>query len=215
MEGVLGGIGRLGFAQDRRDLLVDRLGRAVRRQRRIGRHLRAVQRDHAQAPQTGGPTQPQHRDEHHLHPFGVASAEARDHAVVRHVVPDDHPEAHIAPAQSLHLAAGAMAIGVGVDQHRQHHGRREWRLPGPSRPILGFEARQVHLLDRIEHQVDEVAFGQPVLHVHGQQKALPAIRLAEEGRHGGLAAVRGSCPNESRDRRAVNATCAGDCATGS
>ena len=185
VQGVLGDIGRLGFGQDGGDLLVDRLGRAVRRQRRIGRHLRAVQRDHAQARQTGRPTQPQHRDEHHLHPFGVPSAEARDHAVIRHVLADDHPEAHVPPAQALHLAAGAMAVGVGVDQHRQHHGRCEGRLPGTSRPVLGFETRQVHLLDRIEHQVDEVALGQPVQHVHRQQKALPAIRLAEEGRHGG------------------------------
>ena len=119
----------------------------------------------------------------------MPAAEARNHAVIRHVVADDHPEAHIPPAQALHLAAGAMAVGVGVDQHRQHHGRCEGRLPGTSRPVLGFETRQIHLVDRIEHQVDEVALGQPVQHVHRQQKALPAVGLAEEGRHGGPPAV--------------------------
>ena len=71
------------------DLLVDRLGRAVRRQRRIGRHLRPVQRDHPQASQTGGPTQLKHLDEQHLHLLGVPSPEPRDHAVIRHVLADD------------------------------------------------------------------------------------------------------------------------------
>jgi hypothetical protein len=139
MNRVLDGIGRFGLGQDRRDLLVDRLRRAVGRQRRIGRHLRAVQRDHAQASQSGGATQLQHRHEHHLHPCGVPSAKARDHAMVRHVVADDHAKAHVAPAQSLHLAARTMAVGVGVDEHRQHHGRCERRLPGAPRPVLGFE----------------------------------------------------------------------------
>ena len=167
MHGVFGSIGRLGFGQDGGDVLVDRLGRAVRRQRRIGRHLRAVQRDHAQASQPSGSAQLEHLDEQHLHPLGVPSPEPRDHAVIRHVLADDHAEARVPPAQPLDLAAGAMAVGVGVDQHRQHHRRRKRRLAGTSRPGLRFEHRQVHLLDRIEHEVHQVGLRQPILHVHG------------------------------------------------
>ena len=94
-------IDRLRLGQHPPDLLPDRRGAAVRLQRGVGLHLRAVQNHQPEPDQPGVAAHLQHPEEDALQPLDMPSPEAGDHRVVRRMLADDEAIARVAPAQPL------------------------------------------------------------------------------------------------------------------
>ena len=113
----------LGFRQHPANLVFDAAGGAVGIQRRVGLHLRSVQRHQPQPDQPHLAAQLQHLQEHALHPSGMPLPKPRNHGVVRRLVADDKPVTGVAPAQPLDHPARSHPVAVGVDQQRQNHRR--------------------------------------------------------------------------------------------
>jgi hypothetical protein len=178
-QAVLAPVGALRLGHHARDLLADRRRAAVRLQRGIGLHLGAVQHHQPEPEQAGVAAHLQHPHEDRLQPLDMASPEARDHRVVRHVLADDEAVARIAPAQPLDGPARAHAVAVGVDQHRQQHRRRERRLARTAELVRRLEGGEVHQRHRLQDQMHDVVLGQPVPHVRRQQEGLAPFRATE------------------------------------
>ena len=81
-----------------------------------------------------------------------AVSEPPDHAVIRHVLADRSCGSPRPDSTTVSIFRSSDGRWIGVDQHRHHHGCRERRLACASCPVRRFEHRQVHLLDRIDHQ---------------------------------------------------------------
>jgi hypothetical protein len=92
----------------------------------------------------------------------VALAKARDRRVIRGLVGRDHPKGDVLDAGPLDLAGGAQSARVRVEENGDHQ-RRVVRRPAMAIGAVGrVEDRQVHLLDRVEHEPREVALRQPL-----------------------------------------------------
>jgi hypothetical protein len=67
----------------------------------------------------------------------------------------------------LDLARGEQAVGVTIDQQRQHHVGRELLLPGA--PVVDAKALQREALHRLDHEMDQVVLRHPIPQVGRQQ----------------------------------------------
>jgi hypothetical protein len=92
--------------------------------------------------------------------------------VRRHVA---HPD--VAVRRPLDPARGEDAVGVAVDQQRQHQPRVVLRLAARHR--LGLEGIQRHPLHRRHDEVRQVVLRQPILQVRRQQEGLVAAERNE------------------------------------
>ena len=95
--------------------------------------------------------------------------------------------------------ASAMIRAVSI---AHHHPRRERQRARSALGVATFERRKIHEPDRIENQVHEIRFCDPVRHVHRQQKTLPATRFTVEIGHLAPQGLR-SRPTESDARTHV------------
>jgi hypothetical protein len=110
-------LGRLG--QDLGDLALELVEGAVGLVGGVGGHLRAVQRDGAEADHAGGGAQLQGLDQDAGQGLLVADAEPSDRHVVGRGVASQHPEGEVLGAAPLDLSGGAHPDRVGVQQHAQ------------------------------------------------------------------------------------------------
>jgi hypothetical protein len=123
---------------------------------------------------TTAPTrqQQQHLQKRCLEGRLVGAPEGRDRVVVRMQVRRHQPNPDVAERRPLDPARGEDAVGVAVDQKRQHQARVILRLAARHR--LGLEGVQRHPLHRRHDEVRQVVLRQPVPHVRRQQERLVA-----------------------------------------
>ena len=170
MLDVFGLIGGLGFGQESGDLLLEPLlfglhpivaHRLV--PRGVGLDLGAVQGDGADLGQAGQGTELEDLDEEGLQPSQVDLAEVADGAEVGDVVADDDAAGDVDVAPPHDLPRGSRAGGVAVQQQCDHHPGMERRLTAKLPLVVGEDGREVESGDGVEEEVDEVAFGEPVM----------------------------------------------------
>jgi hypothetical protein len=177
---VLGAVDRVGLGQDlASDLLVVEV--AVLRGVRV--HLRAVHGEHSDADQTGVRAQGEHLAEQARERLLVTLAKARDRAVIGPLVGRDHPQRDIVDARPLDRPRRTPPPRIRVKQQRDHHRRIVRRAPMPVPAIGGIERRQIHLLDRGQHEPRQVVLRQPIAHARRQQQHLLTVTRNEVLRH--------------------------------
>jgi hypothetical protein len=145
----------------------------------VGGHLGAVQRDQADADQAAGGAQPQRGDQEAGQGVLVADPEPRDGHVVGCLVAGQNPEGDVLMAAALDLAGGAHPDGIGVQQHPQQGLGIVGGVTVPVGAVGAQERLQVELVDDVQHEPGEVAFGKPVTQVGGQQERLVAVAAQE------------------------------------
>jgi hypothetical protein len=116
----------------------------------------------------------------------VASAEPRDGDVVGRLGGGQHAEGDVLVQAALDLPGRPHAKAVGVEQHAEQRLGVGGGVAVPVVPVRSVERRQVELVDHVEDEPGEVAFGEPVAQVRGQQKGLGAVAAQEVVRHGAL-----------------------------
>jgi hypothetical protein len=97
--------------------------------------------------------------------------------------PGDHPVGHVPRAPLLDHPAGPLALAVPVQQQRDHHLRVKRRPAVPIGPVPAAELAQIQGGHRVQHDVHQIVFGQPLAHVHRQQQRLITLREKEVLRH--------------------------------
>ena len=75
-------------------------------------------------------------------------------------------DCHVAVGRSLDLARGKQAVGVTVDQQRQHHVGRELLVAGA--PVVDPKSLQWEALHGLDHEMDQIIFGNPIPQVGWQ-----------------------------------------------
>jgi hypothetical protein len=150
---------------------------------RIRVDFRAVDRDDADAYQSGLGAQPQHLTEEIAQRALVADPKARDRGVIGRLVGRDHPERDVLAAPSLDPARGALADRIRVHDQRHHHRRIMRGSAVPVGAIGGKERGQLKLADRVDHKPRKVVLGQPFAQTRRQQQLLLAITREEVLRH--------------------------------
>ncbi len=148
--------------------------------------LRAIDREHRDADQAGVGAEREHVAEQAGQRRLVALAKARDRAVIGPLVGRDDAVGDVLLARALDGPRGALALGVGVEQERDHHRRVVGRAPVAVESVGGIERGQIHLLDRSEYEPREVILGQPIAQARGHQKRLLAVTRQEVLRHAGI-----------------------------
>jgi hypothetical protein len=142
-------------------------------------HLRAIDRQHRHAHQTGVGAEREHVAEQTGQGGLVALAKARDRAVIGPLVGRDHAHRHSVDASAFDHARRAAAGGVRVEQERHHHRRIVGRAAVTVLPVGGVEGGQVHLLDRGEDKPRQVILRQPLAQARRHQKVLLAVARQE------------------------------------
>jgi hypothetical protein len=111
------------------------------------------------------------------------------------LVGGQHPKGDVLKAATLDLARGAHPQTVGVEEHAEQQlgviGGMAVPI-GPVRPVEGFE---VELIDHVEDEPGEVAFGEPVAQVGREQEGLVPITAKEVVGHRQFYHSRPFAPN--------------------
>ena len=157
-------------------------------------HLRAIDRDHADAHQPRVRAQPQHLPEQLAQRPLVTDPEARDRGVIGRLVGGDHPERDVLAAAPLDPPRRALADRVRVHDQRHHHRRIVRRAAMPVGAIGSKERGQIELADHVDHKPREVILGQPLAQARRQQQLLLAITRQEVLRHPGIVLNRPDGP---------------------
>jgi hypothetical protein len=181
---VLALVGLGGLAQDLGDLALELVEGVAGGAGGVGGHLGPVQRDHTQSDQPGGGAQPQRLNQEPGQRLLVPHAEPGDGHVVGGLVAGQHPEGEILDAAPLELPGGAHPNGVAVQQHGQQGLGVVGRVAVPVGPIAAQKRPEVDLVDHVEDEPGQVAVGQPVAQVRGQEKGLVAVAPQEVVGHG-------------------------------
>jgi hypothetical protein len=105
--------------------------------------------------------------------------------VIRHQVGADHPVGDVLDAGALDPARRTIAARIRVEQQRDHHLRVVGGAAMPIGAVVGVEAGQVHLLDRLEDRPDQVVLGHPLKQRRRHQKRLLTTAFDEVLRHTG------------------------------
>ena len=169
--------GRLG------ENLLDLRQRPVRLVRSVTGQLGAIQAECSQRHHALGGQQPQHLAEQAAQRLLMPGPEPGDGGMIRVQPPGDHPVADVTDAPLLHHPAGPLALAVPVQQQRHHHFRVERRPPVPISPVPAAELAEIQGGHRVQHDEDQIVFGQPLAHVHRQQHRLITLRIEEILRH--------------------------------
>jgi hypothetical protein len=192
---VLALVGLGGLPQDLGDLALELVEGVAGGVGGVGGHLGAVQGDHADADQAAGGAQPQRGDQEAGQGVLVADPEPRDGHVVGCLVAGQDPEGDVLMAAALDLAGGAHPDGIGVQQHPQQGLGIVGGVTVPVGAVGAQERLQVELVDDVEHEPGEVAFGKPVTQVGGQQEGLVAVAAHEVVGHSPFYVFAALTPN--------------------
>jgi hypothetical protein len=168
-----------GLAQDLGDLFFELVVGAVGLVGGVGGQLGAVQRDGADLDHPGGGAQLQRRHQEAGQGLLVASAEPRDGHMIRGLVGGQHPEGDVLSAAAFELPGGAHPDGVGVQQHAQQQLGVVGGVAVPVGAVRPVEGSQVELVDHVEDEPGQVAFGEPVAQVGWEQEGLVAVAAQE------------------------------------
>jgi hypothetical protein len=93
-------------------------------------------------------------------------------------------EGEVLDAAPLDLPGGAHPGGVGVQQHAEQGLGVEGGVAVPVGPVAAQERAEIELVDHVQDEPGEVAFGEPVAQVGGQQEGLVAVAAKEVVDHG-------------------------------
>ena len=131
--------------------------------RGVGVDLGAVDRHRAEPQQAGFARQQQNLHEGRLERSFVGAAEDGDRIVIGVQVGGDEPHRDVAVGRPLDPAGRKDAVGVAVNQQRQHQPGMILRLAARLRP--GPERTDRHTLDRGDDEMRQVIIGNPGLQV--------------------------------------------------
>jgi hypothetical protein len=123
----------------------------------------------------------------------VADPEPGDGHMIGRGVAGQDPEGDVFVAAAFDLARGADAGAVGVQQHPQQHPRLVGGVAVPVGPIGLEERAKVELVDHVQDEPGQVAFGEPVAQVRWEQERLVAVTGKEVVGHGRSYAVSLLC----------------------
>jgi hypothetical protein len=181
---VLALVERGGLAQDLGDLGFELLLGAVGLLGGVGGQLGPVQRDGADPDHAGGGAQLQRGHQEASQGLLVAGAEARDGYVVGGLVAGQDPEGEVLVAVTFKLPGGAHPDGVGVQEHAEQELGVVGRVTVPVVTVGPVEGPEVDLVDHVQDEPGEVAVGEPVAQVRGQQEGLVAVTAQKVVGHG-------------------------------
>jgi hypothetical protein len=187
--GVFGFVSGLRLGEHLLNDLVDRVLGHVALHGRGSGHLRPIERHEAD---TGHPclrTQPERGGEDRLQGLFVTLAETGDRRVVGQQSGADHAECDVDVARTLDLARRADPDAVGVEQQRHHRGRVVCCAAPAIGSVVGVEGREVHLLNRVQHEPRQMLFRQPVRHRRWEQIELVALWGEEVVGHGPILSI--------------------------
>jgi hypothetical protein len=105
----------------------------------------------------------------------VPHAEAGDGHVVGGLVAGKDSEGEVLGAAPLELPGGAYPDGVAVQQHPQQQFGVVGGMAVSVIAVRPVERGKAELVDHAEHKPGEVAFGEPVAQVRGEQEGLVAV----------------------------------------
>lgn len=147
----------------------------------VGIDLRAVDRHHAQLQQLQFLRQQQHLGKRGRKGRGVLAPERGDGIMVGRGVGGDEANRNIAVCRPLDPARGENAVGVAVDQQRQHQPRVVLCLA--SAPPVDLERTDVDALDSFDDEMRKLVLWNPLAKV-GRQKKSPRAIMENEIGHG-------------------------------
>ena len=145
--------------------------------------LRAVDRDHPDLHQPRLLAQREHRAEQLSQRILVADTEPRDRRVIGCLLCRDHAVGDILHAAPLDPPRGAFAPRIGIDQQRHHHRRLKGRPAPPILAVGAIKRRQIHLLNRPQHEPRQMVLRQPIPWVRRHQERLLTIARQEVHSH--------------------------------
>jgi hypothetical protein len=149
--------------------------------RGVGMHLGPVQAHRAQLQHPHLPGVAQHLHEDCLDLPQEPLAETVDRVVIRMGVRRDVAKGDRVIARPFQGPAGERASGIAIEQQRHQH-PRVMRLTAATGIAL-LKARQIELLDHVDHEPRQMIFRQPLLHTRWKQKLRIAINR-NKARHG-------------------------------
>jgi hypothetical protein len=182
--GVFGFVSGLRLGEHLLDGLVDRVLGHVALHGRGSGHLRPVERHEADTSHPCLRAQPERGGEDRLERLFVTLAEPGDRRVVGKQSGANHPEGDVDVARTADLAGRADPDAGGREQQRHHRGGVVCCAAPAIGSVVGVEGREVHLLDRVQHEPRQMVFGQPVRHRRRQQIQLIAFWGEEVVGHG-------------------------------
>jgi hypothetical protein len=100
----------------------------------------------------------------------VPDPKPRDRHVVGELVGGRHAEGDVFLAAAFELPGGAHPDGVGVQQHAEQQLGVVGGVAVPVGAVRPVEGCQVELVDHVEDEPGQVAFGEPVAQVGGSRK---------------------------------------------
>ena len=169
-------VARVLFAIDLVGLTEDLPGDAIvitgRVLRRVGVHLRAVDRDHPDLDHPGPCAQPEHAAEEVGDRVLVALAKPGDGGVIGDLVGRDHPKRDVFYAGPLDAPRRALPARVRVHQQRDHHRRIVRRPPVTIGPIGVIERRELELFNTCQDEPRKVILRQPIAQARRHQQDL-------------------------------------------
>jgi hypothetical protein len=136
----------------------------------VGGQLGAVQRHGADPHHPGGGAQLEGGDQEAGQSLLVADAEPRNRHVVRGLVGGQHAEGDVFVAAPFDLPGGAHADAVGVEQHAEQGLGVVGGVVLPVVTMRPVEGGQVELVDDVEDEPGEVAFGSQSRRSGGRRK---------------------------------------------
>ena len=86
---------------------------------------------------------------------------------------------HVAVGGALDAAAAEGAVGVAVDEQREHHRRRELRVAAAA--VVDGEGAQRQPLDGLDDEMDQVILGDPIAQVRRQEQGGLTVDVDEAG----------------------------------
>jgi hypothetical protein len=192
---ALVGLGRP--LEDLGDLVLELVVGAVGPLGGVGGQLGPVEGDGAEPDHPGGRAQLERCHEEPGQGLLVAGPEARDGDVVGRLVGGQHPEGDVFGAAAFDLAGGAHPDGVSVQQHAQQGLGVVGGVAVPVVAVGSVEGLKVELVDHVDHEPGEVAFGEPVAQVGWQQEGLVAVAAQEVVGYGPFHSFATFAPNAS------------------
>ena len=146
---------------------------------RVRVDLRAIDREHRDINQTRIGAEREHLAEQPGQRLLVTLAEARDRAVIGHLVRGDHPVADVLHAGPLNLSRRPAPARVRVNQKPDHHRRIVGRALMAIDAVGAIKRIQIHLLHRRQHEPREVVLRQPLHQRRRHQQHLLTITRQE------------------------------------
>lgn len=140
--------------------------------RRVGLHLRTVQRDAPERHRARFQCQPQDLLEEAPQRRQMLLAKVADRAKVRLIPGGQDAKRDVFAQPAIDLPRREDANAVGVHQHLGHHHRVIRRLPPLVVLVDKRDRRQVQLIDQVAHEVRQVIIRQPIAEARRQQQIL-------------------------------------------